>query len=102
MREPRGAGQLVLDASVKTLAVSVLPRRLWLEVGGLDPDGLDPAPDRLRHELGAITLSERISLTVSLAYTSEPRRAGTSSINSAPNWTLSIVSPRRVAPKPMA
>jgi len=39
--------------------------------------------------------TEKSSLTVSLVYASEPRRADTPSTNSAPNWTLSIVSPRQ-------
>lgn len=56
-------------------------------------------PQNQRRFEGVMAMS---SLTVSLAYASETRRAGTSSTNSAPNWTLSIVSPHQDRPKPMA
>ena len=46
--------KLVTDAGVEALDVTILPRALWLDVGGLCAHGGDPVLDGLRGELGDV------------------------------------------------
>ena len=46
--------QFVPEAGIKTFAVSVLPWRTGIDVGGLGANSVDPAPDGLSNELRSI------------------------------------------------
>jgi len=43
--------ELISEAGVEALAVSVLPKRSWFDVRGLSTDRLDPLPDSIGDEL---------------------------------------------------
>ena len=46
--------QFIPHSRVEAFAISVLPRRSWLDVGRLCADGRNPVPDGLGYELRAI------------------------------------------------
>lgn len=52
--EYSGVQQLVAKPGTKNLAVPVLPRRAWLDEGGLGADGADPCAHLPGDEFGAI------------------------------------------------
>ena len=46
--------QLAPEPGVEAFAISVLPRRAWLDVSGLGPDRCDPVPHLLSNTLWAV------------------------------------------------
>ena len=46
--------KLIAEPGVEALAVSILPRRAWFDVGSLCADRFDPLPDGFRDKLWSI------------------------------------------------
>ncbi len=54
---------LISELTVKALAIPVLPRAAWRDVGGVGAQALEPIPEDSGHKLGPVIASDEFGHT---------------------------------------